>query len=149
MIQGGDPTGTGSGGVSYYGEEFRDEHSLRNAMKHDARGLLSMANKGANTNGSQFFFTFRATPHLNGKHTVFGKIVGGEDVLNKMEAVKPNPATDRPTKPIRILDVSIYKDPFDEFKTKLEKRLARERADGDLASVRAKAKAEREKDRTT
>lgn len=70
MIQGGDPTGTGSGGESYWGHEFRDEHSLRNAYKHDARGLLSMANKGANTNSAQFFFTFRATPHLNGKVSI-------------------------------------------------------------------------------
>lgn len=149
MIQGGDPTGTGSGGESYWGTEFRDEHSLRNAYKHEARGMLSMANKGANTNSSQFFFTFRATPHLNGKHTVFGKIVGGEEVLNKMESVTPNPATDRPTKQIRILDVAIYKDPFDEFKTKLAKRLAREQQDRDSASAKAKAKEERDKDRTT
>jgi len=149
MIQGGDPTGTGSGGASYWGTEFRDEHSLRNAHKHEGRGLLSMANKGADTNSSQFFFTFRATPHLNNKHTVFGKIVGGEEVLDKMEKVTPNPSTDRPTKQIRILDVAIYKDPFDEFKTKLAKKLAREQQDRDSASVKAKAKEEREKDRTT
>lgn len=104
---------------------------------------------GPNTNSSQFFFTFRPTPHLNGKHTVFGKVVGGEDVLNKMEAITPNPATDKPTKPIRILDVSIYKDPFEEFKTKLSKRLAREQAGDDEVSRRARAKEEREKDRTT
>lgn len=97
----------------------------------------------------RFFFTFRATPHLNGKHTVFGRIVGGEIVLDKMETVPPNPATDKPTKPIRILDIAIYKDPYEEFKTKLEKRLAREREDSDVAGAKAKAKAEREKDRTT
>lgn len=66
-----------------------------------------------------------------------------------MEAVAPNPATDKPTRPMRILDVSIYKDPFDDFKTKLSKRLAREQAGEDEVSKRAKAKAEREKDRTT
>lgn len=149
MIQGGDPTGTGSGGESYWGSDFRDEHSLRNAYKHDARGLLSMANRGANTNSSQFFFTFRPVPHLNGKHTVFGKIVGGEDVLTKIEAVPPNPATDRPTKAIKIMDVSIYKDPFEEFKTKLQKRLLREQEGRDSAGAKALAKEERDKDRTT
>lgn len=86
---------------------------------------------------------------MNGKHTVFGKIVGGEDVLNKIETVAPNPATDKPTKPIRIVDVSIYKDPFDDFKKKLHKRLEREQAGEDEVSRRAKAKQEREKDRTT
>jgi peptidyl-prolyl cis-trans isomerase-like protein 2 len=149
MLQGGDPTGTGSGGQSYWGEDFRDEHSLRNAHKHDERGLLSMANRGANTNSSQFFFTFRATPHLNGKHTVFGKIVGGEDVFKKMEAVAPNPANDRPTKSMRILSVDIYKDPFDEFKAKLAKKLAREREENDANGAKAKAREDREKDRTT
>ncbi len=86
---------------------------------------------------------------MNGKHTVFGRVVCGENVLDKMEAVTPNQATDKPTKPIRILDIAIYKDPFDEFKQKLEKRLAREREDSDVAGAKALAKAEREKDRTT
>ena len=85
----------------------------------------------------------------SGKHTVFGKIVGGEDVLTRMEAVPPNPANDRPTKQIKILDVSIFKDPYQDFKDKLEKRLAREREDSDAAGVKAKARADREKDRTT
>lgn len=80
---------------------------------------------------------------------MFGKVVGGEEVLNKMEAITPNPATDKPTKPIRILDVSIYKDPFEDFKTKLSKRIAREQAGDDEVSRRARAKEEREKDRTT
>lgn len=70
-------------------------------------------------------------------------------MLDKMEAVPPKPATDKPTKPIRILDIAIYKDPFDDFKQKLEKRLAREREDNDVAGAKAVAKAEREKDRTT
>jgi peptidyl-prolyl cis-trans isomerase-like protein 2 len=70
-------------------------------------------------------------------------------VLNKIESVTPNPATDKPTKPIRILDVSIYKDPFEDFKTKLSKRLAREQAGEDETSRRNRAKEERERDRTT
>ena len=69
--------------------------------------------------------------------------------MTKMEAVPPNPANDRPTKQIKILDVSIFKDPYQEFKDKLEKRLAREREDADAAGVKAKAREDREKDRTT
>lgn len=77
MIQGGDPTGTGTGGPGY---KFQDEFA-GNPLKHET-GSLSMANAGANTNGSQFFITHSAQPHLNGKHTVFGKVTGGQDVVN-------------------------------------------------------------------
>jgi len=76
MVQGGDPTGTGSGGPGY---SFRDEVTPR--RRHDGAGVLSMANAGPNTNGSQFFITFAATPHLDGRHTVFGKVADGMDVL--------------------------------------------------------------------
>jgi len=76
MVQGGDPTGTGTGGPGYrFGDEFNP------ALKHDKRGVLSMANAGPNTNGSQFFITHLATPWLNNNHTVFGQLVEGEDVL--------------------------------------------------------------------
>ena len=77
MIQGGDPTGTGTGGPGY---RFEDE--LRNnPLKHET-GVISMANAGANTNGSQFFITHSPQPHLNGRHTVFGKVLVGQDVVN-------------------------------------------------------------------
>ncbi len=76
MIQGGDPTGTGRGGPGY---RFRDEFSRR---AHDGPGVLSMANSGPNTNGSQFFITHRATPHLDGRHTVFGRVTEGLEVVN-------------------------------------------------------------------
>ncbi len=80
MIQGGDPTGTGRGGPGY---TFRDE--IDPSLRHDSRGVLSMANAGPGTNGSQFFITHLATPWLDGKHTVFGKLESGEEVLMSIE----------------------------------------------------------------
>ncbi len=81
VIQGGDPTGTGRGGPGY---KFEDELE-GNPLKHET-GTLSMANAGPNTNGSQFFITHSPQPHLDGKHTVFGKVVSGMDVINEIEA---------------------------------------------------------------
>jgi peptidyl-prolyl cis-trans isomerase B (cyclophilin B) len=77
MIQGGDPTGTGTSGPGY---KFKDE-VIGNPLKHET-GVISMANAGPNTNGSQFFITHAPQPHLNGKHTVFGKVTSGQDVVN-------------------------------------------------------------------
>jgi cyclophilin family peptidyl-prolyl cis-trans isomerase len=99
MAQGGDPTGTGMGGPGY---KFADEFDP--ALKHDGPGVLSMANAGPNTNGSQFFITFVATPWLDGKHTVFGKVESGLDVLQKISLRDPGTAT---TPGDKILTIAI------------------------------------------
>jgi cyclophilin family peptidyl-prolyl cis-trans isomerase len=88
MVQGGDPTGTGRGGPGY---RFADEFDAH--LKHDGAGVLSMANAGPGTNGSQFFITHVATPHLDGKHSVFGRVVDGLDVV--MAIPERDPATAR------------------------------------------------------
>ncbi len=101
MAQGGDPTGTGTGGPGY---KFNDEPGAL-ALKHDSAGTLSMANAGPNTNGSQFFITFGPTPHLNGKHGVFGRVTSGMDVVNSIR--ERDPGRDRqPGDAIRSIDIS-------------------------------------------
>ncbi len=89
MAQAGDPTGTGTGGPGY---RFNDEPSAL-ALQHNSEGILSMANAGRNTNGSQFFITYGPTPHLNGRHAVFGKVSGGLDVLRSIR--ERDPQSDR------------------------------------------------------
>ncbi|KAJ2732099.1 Peptidyl-prolyl cis-trans isomerase-like 1 [Coemansia sp. BCRC 34962] len=104
MIQGGDPTGTGRGGRSMYGDKFEDE--ITKKLKHTGAGVLSMANSGPSTNGSQFFITLAPTPHLDGKHTVFGRVLKGMDVVERMGKVRTD-TSDRPTEPVKILSCSI------------------------------------------
>ena len=100
MAQGGDFTaGNGTGGESIYGMKFEDENFLN---KHTRPGLLSMANAGKHTNGSQFFLTFDAFPHLDGKHVVFGELVDGKDCLDKIQAVSSQ--SGKTSKPVVIAD---------------------------------------------
>lgn len=100
MIQGGDPTGTGRGGKSIWEKPFADE--CKSNVKFDKPGLLAMANAGPNTNGSQFFITTVPTPHLNMRHTIFGEVTAGYDVVKKIEAVQTG-LGDRPVEPVKIL----------------------------------------------
>jgi len=101
MMQGGDFTNfNGTGGESIYGAKFKDENFK---LKHTERGMLSMANAGPNTNGSQFFITFKPTPHLNGKHVVFGKVVDGYKICEQIERIQTN-AQDKPLVKVVISD---------------------------------------------
>ncbi|KAJ3642264.1 hypothetical protein Zmor_025065 [Zophobas morio] len=120
MIQGGDPTNTGTGGESIWGKKFEDE--FRPNLTHTGRGVLSMANSGKNTNGSQFFITYRSCKHLNNKHTIFGRLVGGMESLTEMEKIEVD-NKDKPIEDIVIIKAQVFVNPFEEA----DEQLAKER----------------------
>ncbi|GFY93403.1 cyclophilin-like peptidyl-prolyl cis-trans isomerase family protein [Actinidia rufa] len=86
IVQGGDPTGTGRGGESIYGAKFEDE--ITRELKHTGAGIISMANAGPNTNGSQFFITLAPAPSLDGKHTIFGRVCRGMEIIKRLGSVQ-------------------------------------------------------------
>eukprot|EP00246_Nothoceros_aenigmaticus_P001782 TRINITY_DN12415_c0_g1_i2.p2 TRINITY_DN12415_c0_g1~~TRINITY_DN12415_c0_g1_i2.p2 ORF type:complete len:231 (+),score=38.89 TRINITY_DN12415_c0_g1_i2:935-1627(+) len=106
MVQTGDPLGDGTGGQSIWGGEFEDE--FHKSLRHDRPFTLSMANAGPNTNGSQFFITTVATPWLDNKHTVFGRVAKGMDVVQGIEKVKTD-RNDKPYQDVKILNVTVPK----------------------------------------
>ncbi|ELT92391.1 hypothetical protein CAPTEDRAFT_102535 [Capitella teleta] len=141
MIQGGDPEGKGTGGQSIWGKPFPDE--FKQNLVHAGRGVLSMANSGPDTNKSQFFITYRSATHLNRKHSVFGRVVGGLDTLAKMEKIEVD-KKDRPKTEIKIIECTVFVNPYDaaDEQLKAERASATEK---DLERERAKVKAAEEK----
>lgn len=110
MLQTGDPTGTGKGGNSIWGDKFEDE--LSDTLKHNVRGVVSMANNGPDSNGSQFFITYAKQPHLDLKYTIFGKVIDGFETLDEIEKQPGNEKNYRPLNDMHLLNVTIHANPL-------------------------------------
>ncbi|CDZ97819.1 peptidyl-prolyl cis-trans isomerase-like 3 [Phaffia rhodozyma] len=113
MVQTGDPTGTGKGGQSIWNRPFADE--VRSTLKFNSRGVVAMANSGPDTNKSQFFITYAKQPSLDGKYTIFGRVIDGADsTLDGMERVPVNPKS-RPLQEIKLESVTVHANPVGDF----------------------------------
>jgi len=110
MIQGGDPTGTGRGGTSIYGQKFDDE--IHPDLRFTGAGILAMANSGPNSNGSQFFIALSPTPYLDNKHTIFGRVSSGMRVVQRLGAVATD-NQDRPLEEVKIFKARVLSDSAD------------------------------------
>ncbi|XP_075227750.1 peptidyl-prolyl cis-trans isomerase-like 3 [Lycorma delicatula] len=110
IVQTGDPTNTSKGGNSIWGRKFEDE--FKENLKHNARGTVSMANNGPNSNASQFFISYSAQPHLDLKYTLFGRLIDGFDVLDELEKLPVNPKSYKPLTDTRINSVTIHANPL-------------------------------------
>ncbi|XP_074599402.1 peptidyl-prolyl cis-trans isomerase-like 3 [Brevipalpus obovatus] len=109
MVQTGDPTNTGKNGQNIWGQNFDDE--FHDSLSHNSKGIVSMANSGPNSNGSQFFIIYDKQPHLDMKYTIFGKVIDGFDTLESLEKVPVN-AKYRPNVDIKIKSVTIHANPL-------------------------------------
>lgn len=112
MVQTGDPTGSGKGGTSIWGRKFEDE--FHETLKHNTRGVVSMANSGPDTNGSQFFLTYSKQPHLDMKYTIIGKVIDGWETLDDLEKIPVHEKTFKPTTEIRLRRVTIHANPISD-----------------------------------
>lgn len=144
MLQGGDPTGTGRGGKSIWGGIFPDEFQNGGTLSHDKRGMLSMANKGKDTNSSQFFITYAPCKHLDRKHTVFGRVVDGWDTLDKVERVAVSEKEKRPLEDLKMEEVTVLVDPFEDFLKQRDEKAVRDEEEEDI-----RKRGGRDEDRTT
>lgn len=139
IAQGGDPSGTGTGGESIYGKPFKDEFHQR--LKFNRRGLVAMANAGANDNGSQFFFTLDRADELQKKHTIFGKVTGNT-IYNMVRFNDLDVLDDeRPASPPKIIKTEILSNPFDDVVPRETKRKKENKDGGSSGKIKSKSKA--------
>ncbi|XP_073440348.1 spliceosome-associated protein CWC27 homolog [Dendrobates tinctorius] len=136
IVQGGDPTGTGTGGESIYGKPFRDEFHTR--LRFNRRGLVAMANAGPHDNGSQFFFTLGRADELNNKHTIFGKVTG-DTIYNLLRLAEVDIGEeDRPVNPHKIRITEVLFNPFDDIDPRVTKKLKKEKPEEEAKQPKVK-----------